>query len=56
MDRAQSAKDELNLALEYLRKALAVLDRVGAPAQIGAHIDLAMHQLQHIIRGDSEGS
>lgn len=54
MDDAQDINDELSLALEYLRKALAVLDQVGAPAHIGAHIDLAVHQLQGIINGDSE--
>lgn len=55
VDRAQSVKGELNLALEHLRKALAPLDQLGAPAQIGAHIDLAVHQLQDLISGDPEG-
>ena len=56
VDRAQSVNRELNLALEHLRKALAQLDQVGAPGQIGAHIDLAVHQLQDLISGDLEGS
>ena len=55
MDRAQSVKGELNLALEHLRQALTQLDQVRAPAQIGAHIDLAVHQLQDLISGDPGG-
>lgn len=32
-------------ALKLLQSALELLDRAGAPAQIGAHLDLALHQL-----------
>jgi len=36
----------LSKALDELRSALALLDEVGAvPAQIGAHVDLAIHEL-----------
>ena len=38
--------EQLLLALEHLRTALRLLDQSGAPAQIGAHVDLAIHQLQ----------
>lgn len=33
-------------ALVQLRSALELLDRATAPGQIGAHIDLAIHQLE----------
>jgi hypothetical protein len=32
-------------ALDLLQAALDLLDRAAAPAQIGAHVDLAIHQL-----------
>lgn len=55
MDDAQNTNDQLNLALEHLRKAIEQLDEAKAPAHIGAHIDLAIHQLQDVICGDPEG-
>jgi hypothetical protein len=55
VDRVQRDDGELSLAVAYLRKALTKLDQVGAPAQIGAHIDLAVHQLQDFISSDPEG-
>jgi hypothetical protein len=33
-------------AARHLRLALDLLDSVSAPAQIGAHVDLAAHQLE----------
>ena len=33
-------------ALQHLEAALALLDGAGAPAQIGAHVDLAICQLR----------
>ena len=33
-------------AAEHLRSALELLDSAAAPGQIGAHVDLAAHQLQ----------
>jgi hypothetical protein len=44
----------LSLALEYLRKALALLDQADAPAQIGAHVDLAAVQLQEVVGHESK--
>jgi hypothetical protein len=41
IDPQQMLRDALNL----LQTALGLLDRAGAPAQIGAHVDLAAHQL-----------
>lgn len=35
----------LSHALEQLRSALEALDSAEAPAHIGAHVDLAMHEL-----------
>lgn len=52
MDKEQTTRDELTLALEFLQKALAVLDQGGVPAHVGAHVDLAIHQLQGIIGGN----
>lgn len=40
-DRLRALRD----ALAHLQAALDLLDRAGAPAQIGAHIDLARHEL-----------
>jgi hypothetical protein len=40
---------ELSLALDYMRKAMALLDEVDAPAHIAAHVDLAAHQLQELV-------
>ena len=43
-----AAHDERSLlleALEQLRSALSLLDDGNAPSQIGAHVDLAIHQL-----------
>lgn len=37
-------------AYEELRSALDLLDRASAPAQIGAHADLALHQLRSLIQ------
>jgi len=38
----------LSEAIEHLRAALAILDSTQAPAQIGAHVDLALCQLQDL--------
>ena len=36
----------LHDALDHLRSALDLLDLASAPAHIGAHVDLAMHELR----------
>lgn len=41
--------DALSAALAHLREAIALLDEADAPAQIGAHVDLAAHQLQALL-------
>ena len=38
-------QEMLERALHHLQLALDLLDRASAPAQIGAHIDLALNQL-----------
>ncbi len=39
----------LHDALHHLRSALDLLDRAAAPAQIGAHVDLALCQLGSMV-------
>jgi hypothetical protein len=39
-------QQKLSAALEQLRSALRLLDGAAAPSEIGAHIDLAAHQLE----------
>ena len=39
-------EENLVSAADLLRSALELLDTADAPAQIGAHVDLALHQLQ----------
>lgn len=47
MDNSNSDKrQDLASALHNLRSALEQLDASGAPAHIGAHVDLAIHQLE----------
>lgn len=41
----------LSIALNYLTEAIALLDQAGAPPQIAAHVDLAVHQLQEALTG-----
>jgi len=46
VDKSNSNREEiLASAVEHLRSALQLLDSVEAPANIGAHVDLALHQL-----------
>jgi hypothetical protein len=42
--------------LQQLQSAIEMLDRMDAPGQIAAHIDLAMHQLQDAIDGEIAGA
>ena len=41
--------DLLTDALSLLQSALELLDEAAAPAQIGAHVDLAIHQLGSLL-------
>ena len=49
-------EDLLPAALEHLQKALQLLDEAGAPAQIGARLDHAMHELYLLIAKMTVGS
>ena len=42
--------EKLLLALDHLSTGLRLLDESDAPAQIGAYVDLAIHQLQETVR------
>jgi hypothetical protein len=42
-------QDLLTDALSLLQSALELLDEAAAPAQIGAHVDLAIHQLGSLL-------
>ena len=54
MDNSLAASGcQLTVALGHLREALKLLDGVSAPAHIGAHVDLAIHQLQDVVGGAS---
>ena len=44
-DTQDRTRQKLKDALHHLQSALDLLDRAGAPGQIGAHVDLAIHQL-----------
>ena len=44
--------EQLLLALEHLNTALQLLDQIGAPPHIGAHVDLAIHQLEGAFQSD----
>lgn len=45
-DRRSTEQHHLMLeALSHLESALELLDRASAPGQIGAHVDLAIHDL-----------
>lgn len=48
-DQRQMLRD----ALDLLQIALDLLDRAAAPAQIGAHVDLAANQLSEIVRASA---
>jgi hypothetical protein len=43
-------------ALDQLRSALQLLDSASAPAHIGAHVDLAIHELYSAAAGISAGA
>lgn len=44
-----AGQDMVRQALAYMTSALELLDRAKAPAQIGAHLDLAICELQDSI-------
>lgn len=55
-ERASEGRGSLYEALEHLQAAMDLLDLSGAPGQIAAHVDLAVHQLREVIdRNVGEG-
>ena len=52
-DTQEQAVLSLKDALRHLQAGLDLLDRVGAPGQIGAHVDLAIHQLRDAVSNSS---
>lgn len=48
---ASGREEPLRAALAHLQSALEILDRVNAPAQLGAYIDLARCQLLEVLEG-----
>jgi hypothetical protein len=52
----QKIPDEpLAYALELVRQAIAALDKAGAPADIGAHLDRAVTRLEQVLSNYSGG-
>ena len=49
-ERCGSADAEGAAALSRLEEALELLDRSGAPGDIGAHVDLAVQRLKAALR------
>lgn len=49
VEREAVNQQQWTIALQRLKSAMEVLDRAQAPAQIAAHVDLAIHQLQDAI-------
>lgn len=41
--------EQLRTALLYMRTALGYLDAINAPADIGAHLDLAIERLKTLL-------
>lgn len=50
---AHELRPLLQEALEQLRSALNLLDDGHAPAQIGARVDMAIHELSTVLTGPS---
>lgn len=47
VEQTNSTREQMLIgAVDHLRTALQLLDAAEAPAQIGAHVDLALNQLQ----------
>lgn len=42
-------KDQLAEALKAIEHALAILDKMNAPGDIGAHLDLAVNRLADVL-------
>ena len=45
---SEDGKPALEVAMQHMKAALELLDRTGAPADIGAHLDLAINRLEAV--------
>lgn len=45
--RTTDLDDVMIRAFDLVSEALALLDKSDAPADIGAHLDLALHRMRH---------
>ncbi len=55
-EQASNREQAFSEALEHVRAAIAILDSVEAPAQIAAHLDLALCQLVELVGSGSRVS
>jgi hypothetical protein len=46
----------METALRRMREALELLDQAQAPADVGAHLDMAIARLTEVVEPDSNGS
>ena len=51
----KASEEIMSNALEQLRSALTLLDEAGAPSEIGAKVDLAIHELFLALADGSAG-
>lgn len=52
MDESTSSRSKVDEARSLMVRALALLDEADAPAQIGAHLDMAICSLSAALEGD----
>ena len=48
---AANRRETLLEVLQFLTRAIELLDEANAPGQIAAHVDLALHQLRDLVGG-----
>lgn len=48
--RLDHSNERLREALRLMSGALKLLDEEGAPSEIGAHLDLAIHRLEGLLK------
>ena len=51
LEKPAEGAETLKFALEKMRAALELLDRTDAPADVGAHLDLAVCRLETHLTG-----
>lgn len=53
MQTSNEPAQMLRAALDHLESSLQLLDEADAPAEIGAHVDLAIHRLRAALEPSS---